>query len=175
MLAKLESESAKLPDKSPQQWVAYDESIRLAVAGNEFVQARNMLTGTVGAALFSDAERQERDELIWNAALKSRAQSDALVDYLRLCSSTGRLPSEQEQSLVVDRLSNAPEIAVDVSAIVGRVQELQDLQVLTREAATKAQVAIYVKAAQGELGTLERALDLSENILRVVPAVFESG
>ncbi|MHB8973025.1 MAG: peptidase associated/transthyretin-like domain-containing protein [Pirellulaceae bacterium] len=174
LLAKLDADSAKLPANSPQQWVAYDEIIRLALAGNEFVQARNMLTGTVGAALFSDAERQERDELIWNAALKS-VRVDALVDYLRLCSSNGRLPSEQEQSLVVDRLSNAPEIAVDVSALVGRVQELQDLQALTREAATKAQVAIYVKAAQGELGTLERALDLSETILRAVPAVFESG
>ncbi|MHB8955911.1 MAG: hypothetical protein ACYC4U_23270 [Pirellulaceae bacterium] len=174
LVAKMEAEAAKLPHLSPQQWAAYDETFRQALAGGEFVQARNMLTGTAGATLFTQEERQQREELIWNAAMKS-ASVEALVDYLKLCSSDGRFPSQQEQSMVIDRLSNAPEIAVDVSTLVERVNELQELKVLTPDAAVKTQVAIYVQASQGELGSLARALDLSDKILSLVPAVFESG
>ena len=174
LLAKMELEAAKLSDQPAAQRAACDESIRLALSGSDFVQARKMLTGAVGQALFSEAERQERDDLIWNAALKS-TRAEPLIDLLKLCSLSGRLPTEQEESIVVDRLSNAPEIADDVAGLVGRVKELQDLKVLTREAATKAQVAIYGLAAQGELGTPARALDLSEKMLDAIPAVYESG
>ncbi len=174
LLVKMESEAAKLSDQPAAQLAACDESIRLALSGSDFVQARKMLTGAVGAALFSEAERQERDDLIWNAALKS-TRAEPLIDLLKLCSLSGRLPTAQEESIVVDRLSNAPEIADDVAGLVGRVTELQDLKVLTREAATKAQVAIYVTAAQGELGTFARALILSEKMLDAIPAVYESG
>ncbi len=174
LLAKMELEAAKLSDQPAAQLAACDESIRLALTGGDFVQARKMLRGALGAALFSEAERQERDELIWRAALKS-TRADPLIDFLKFCSSTGRLPTEQEESIVVDRLSTAPEIADDVAGLVGRVTELQDLKVLTPGAATKAQVAIYVAAAHGELGTPARVLDLSEKMLDAIPTVYESG
>ncbi len=174
LLAKLELEAGKLPSQSAEQWAACDEAMRLAVTGQEFVQAQKLLTGAVGKALFSDAERQAWENQIWEEALKS-VRVDSLADYLKLRKSDGRVPTEQEQAVVVQRLAEAAATGADYAEIVARVQELQDQAVLPKNAAVQARVAVYIKAAEGKFANPWQALDLSERMLAAVPLVFESG
>jgi hypothetical protein len=174
LLPKLELEAGKLPGQSAEQWAACDEAIRLALTGQEFVQARKMLTGAVGGSLFSDAERQAREDQIWEEALKS-VRVDSLADYLKLRKSDGRVLTEQEQAVVVQRMSEAAGTGTDYTEIVARVQELQDQAVLTKDAAVRARVAVYIQAAGGEFANPGQALDLSERMLAAVPLLFESG
>lgn len=173
-LARMESVGSRMTAKSVKQWVAYDELIRHAVAEEEFVHAHTALTGTVGADLFTGSDRKEREDLIWNGALKA-TRIDDLLDFLRVSRSGGRKLSEQEQATVVARLTDAPQVATDFGTLGDQVRELQQTELLSAETACQALVTIYVKAAQSAPETTTRlALDLSERMLALAPAVFES-
>ena len=174
LLTKLESEAEQLPARSAQQWAACEQTLHWAMTGQEFVQAHKLLNGTLGMALFSDSERQTWEDQIWDAALKS-TRADTLADYLKLCKSAGRVPTEQEQTAIVQRLVDAVGVGTDYADVVARVQELQDQAVLARDVAVQACVEVYVRAAEDKGLNFVQALDLCERMLAAVPLVFESG
>jgi len=174
LLARLELEIEKLPAQSDRQWAACEETLQLALKGDEFVLAHNLLTGALGSDLFSASERQTWEERIWVAALKSQ-KVDNLADYLRLRKTDGRVPTDAEQAVIARRLSEAVDPSGDIDQIDARIRELQNETLLSRPAALQAQVALYKRAAEVELIDPASALDLCEKMLNAVPQVFESG
>ena len=173
-LAKMESEGADLDAKSAKQFAYYDEVIHRAVELEEFVQAHAALTGAVGAELFAGADRQAREDLIWNGALKA-TRLDDLLDFLRASRSSGRKLTEQEQANVAARITDSPQVTEDFAILGDRVQELQQADVLSAGAACTTLVTLYVKAAETAPETTTRlGLDLGERMLALAPIVFES-
>ncbi len=174
LVARLESDAESLPEQSAQLWAACDEMLNLALDGEQFVLAQNLLTGTVGGALLSDSERQAWEDRIWDAALKS-THLDDLTDFLRLRKAAGRLPTEQEQAVIARRLSEAVDGRAGQAAVVARIQMLEDEAILGRAAATQARAAAYLAAAGQEPATPAGILDLCDQMLALIPYVFESG
>jgi hypothetical protein len=174
LLARLETEAKKLPKKSDQQWAAYDEALQLALTAGQFVQAYNLVNGSVGSDLFSDAERQSWESRIWDAALQSDHMDD-LADYLKLSKAAGRVPAEAEQAVIAQRFAEAAADAADFADLVARVVELEKDEVLTSGAALHAQLAVYKKVAEREMSGAREVLDLCDRMFALIPRVFESG
>lgn len=174
LLARLETEAGTLPSQSPEQWAACDEMLQLALAGQEFVLAHNLLRGNVGHVLFSDTERQTWEDRIWAAALQSK-RADALADYLKLRHAAGDAPTAEEQEVIVEQLAAAVAAGSAYAEVVARVEDLEQAAVLGQDVATRARVEVYLRAAAGEFTTPLQALDLCEQMLKTVPLVFVSG
>lgn len=174
LLARLVLEAEKKPVASGEQWVAYDESIRLALDHQQFAQAYQTLQRIPPGTVYSQAERSALRAEIWNRATAA-SLSDGVLSYFKLRRVAEGPFDEVEQGAVVQRLLSAVTADSGFREAEARVEELAGEHVLTRTVALRARGAIYLQSAKGAAATPAGAVELSERIVRLVGEMLASS
>ncbi len=174
LVSKISSEAGSMKRASPEQFVAYDQAYRLAIAHDELLAAHGILRNMQLRGCLSESEYDQRDRAMWNEAIAS-AGLDALAGYLKRRSADGKRPNSEEQSRIVRRVAEAPEIEKNYRAVERIITTMHDCQALNDAAAMEAQVSVFLKASRVNQLTSDQLVELGEEMIGIIPDILKQA
>ncbi len=171
LLERIRATASTMPRASAEQSVAYQAAYRLAVTHDALAVADVVLKSLRQSGCCTEQEYEALDQEVWDKAIRESG-IDALPGFLKARGTDGRKLTDQEQSLIVERAVQSPQVESDYPLIEQAIGALLDIDALSPAAAAEARVRVFVAAAKGVQPVPERYLTLGETMIALVPEVL---
>ena len=176
LLVRMTSAAENMKEASAEQYVAYDETYRLALHHKELAAAqaaarRLQLNGCISE---EDAARRGRE--MWDQAIETAELDDMMRSLEALHRSTGQ-PTPAQVERIGQRLSQSPLVVQGYRAFEARIRSLVDLQILSARAGDRVWADVLLRAAASGRPDPAALVELAERMLEVIPKLLndESG